>query len=200
VYLFTLFSFFPKWAGLILDISGMNRSVIARWMLAVLGASSIVGGLAVAWLYRSRAGRLPRATTLSALLALVLALAGGLGGCGSPTHPAVEVFSALPYAQAQEQARAQQRLLLVDATASWCGPCRKMEETTWPDARVAAWLQSHAIAVQVDVDAEPALAQQLRIEVMPTLIVFRDGKEISRRKGYAGPDELLAWLGPLAGG
>ena len=61
VYLFALFSIFPRWAGVILDISGSNRAVITRWMLAVLGASSIAGGIAVAWLYRARARGLPRA-------------------------------------------------------------------------------------------------------------------------------------------
>jgi predicted RNA-binding Zn-ribbon protein involved in translation (DUF1610 family) len=61
LYLFTIFSMFPNRAGVILDISGMNRSVIARWMLAVLGASAVAGGLLVAWLYRVRARSLPRA-------------------------------------------------------------------------------------------------------------------------------------------
>lgn len=61
LYLFALFSAFPKWAGVILDISGTNRAVITRWMLLVLGASSVAGGVAVAWLYRARARSVPRA-------------------------------------------------------------------------------------------------------------------------------------------
>ena len=65
LYLFTIFSMFPNWAGVILDISGMNRAVIMRWMLAVLGASAVVGGLAMAWLYRMRARSLPRAVVAS---------------------------------------------------------------------------------------------------------------------------------------
>jgi len=202
LYLFTIFSMFPRWAGVILDISGMNRSVITRWMLAVLGVSAIVGGLAVAWLYRARARNLPRATVAPLLLAL-LALAGGLGGAlGGCTEPAAApaVFSALPYEQAAAQAQSIRRLLLVDATASWCGPCQKMEQTTWRDPQVVTWLADHVVAVQVDVDRDAARARELGIEVMPTLIVFRDGKEVARRRGYAAPGELLAWLEPLASG
>ena len=197
LYLFTLFSLFPKWAGVVLDISGMNRAVITRWMLAVLGASAIAGGISVAWLYRARAKSVPRA--IATPLALILLLAGWLGGCAEPAA-APKVFSTLPYEQAQSLARTDHKLLLVDATATWCGPCQKMEQTTWRDEQVAAWLAAHAVAVQVDVDAQGELARQLGIEAMPTLIVFRDGSEVVRRMGYLAPDELLAWLEPLAAG
>jgi len=201
LYLFTLFSMFPRWAGVVLDISGMNRSVITRWMLAVLGTSAIGGGFAVSWLYRARVRSLPRAPLAPLALLLLLAgwLGGGLVGCTEPAE-APHIFSALPYEQAQQQASTQHKLLLVDAMASWCGPCQKMEQTTWRDASVADWLAAHAVAVQLDADAQSALARQLNIEVLPTLIVFRDGQEVERRKGYQAPAELLAWLEPLAAG
>jgi hypothetical protein len=61
VYLFTVVSVFPKWVGLILDVSGTNRSIISRWMLATMGAGAIVVGACLDRYYRSRARRVPRA-------------------------------------------------------------------------------------------------------------------------------------------
>lgn len=127
------------------------------------------------------------------LLACVLLLA--LLSC-SPAAPPAEahVFSALPFEKALAQADAERKLLLVDATATWCPPCRQMEETTWRDARVAAWVAQHAIAVQVDVDRDQAVAQILGVEQLPTLVVFQHGRERDRRIGYHDADALLAWL------
>jgi thioredoxin 2 len=120
-----------------------------------------------------------------------------LGGCGAASGPKPP-FTSQPYAEAASTAQLQGRLLLVDATATWCGPCQTMERETWPDARVGAWLAEHAVAVQVDVDAERDVAQALGIEAMPTLILMRDGRELARSVGALDADELLAWLEGVA--
>src|SRR5690606_6793071 len=93
-----------------------------------------------------------------------------------------------------------QKLLLVDATADWCPPCKEMDRTTWVDERVEKWLGQRAIAIQVDVDAEPETARELRIRAMPTVIVFKDGAEFDRVVGYRSADQLLAWLEGVAAG
>jgi thiol:disulfide interchange protein len=80
------------------------------------------------------------------------------------------LFSDLDYASAREAARGQGKLLLVDATAAWCGPCQMMDRTTWIDPPVVEWIRQHAIAIQIDVDAEAATAKQLEIRAMPTVI------------------------------
>jgi thioredoxin 1 len=86
------------------------------------------------------------------------------------------------------------RLLLVDATADWCPPCKMMDRTTWVDDRVVEWLNTHAVAIQVDVDEEPDTARELGIRAMPTMIVFRNGREVDRTVGYRDPDQMLEWL------
>jgi len=90
--------------------------------------------------------------------------------------------------------------LLVDATAPWCQPCKLMDRTTWRDPAVEAWIAEHAVAVQVDVDADQTAAQALAIGAMPTVIVFRDGKELDRVVGYRPGPALLEWLGGLERG
>jgi len=90
--------------------------------------------------------------------------------------------------------------LLVDATAVWCGPCQMMDRTTWLDAGVVAWIDSHAVAFQLDVDAHSASARELSVRAMPTVIAFRNGDEIDRVVGFQKPEAMLEWLCGLARG
>ena len=101
-----------------------------------------------------------------------------------------QVFSELSLAKAVEQGK----ILLVDATADWCQPCQVMERTTWVDPEVISWIKLNAIAIQVDVDRQKVEAQELRIEAMPTIILFKDGIELARTEGYRDAAGLLAWL------
>ena len=105
-----------------------------------------------------------------------------------------DMFSKSTFEAAQAQAKTEAKLFLVDATATWCGPCKKMDKTTWVDDKVVAWVKQNAIAAQIDVDAQKETASALKIEAMPTIIVFKDGKEYDRIVGYKSTDELLEWL------
>jgi thiol-disulfide isomerase/thioredoxin len=108
------------------------------------------------------------------------------------TKPAL--FQDLPFAEAAARTEHDERLLLVDATASWCMPCQMMDRNTWIDVKVVDWLQQHALAIQIDVDAESEVAKQLNIRSMPTVIAFRQGKELDRVVGAKTPTELIDWL------
>ncbi len=105
-----------------------------------------------------------------------------------------QVFSELSLAEAKTKAVKQEKILLVDATADWCQPCKAMERTTWVDPEVIAWINLNAIAIQVDVDKQREEAKELNIQAMPTIIVFKDGRELDRVVGYKNASELLAWL------
>jgi thiol-disulfide isomerase/thioredoxin len=103
-------------------------------------------------------------------------------------------FETEPFDDVAARARREGLLLVVDFTATWCEPCKAMERTTWPDPRVSEWLRSHALAVKVDVDAQPELAKRHRIRSMPTVVLLRDDVELDRRGGMVGPEALVTWL------
>lgn len=138
------------------------------------------------------------ALILSALAVLVLSV-----GCVEETpaawvpeeHHLPAVFSELSYEEARAAAEADGKILIVDATARWCVPCKKMERTTWVDENLVSWIAEHAIAIQVDVDWQVKTARQLEVRPpIPIVVVYKDGEELSRVVGYQSGDELLQWL------
>ena len=78
--------------------------------------------------------------------------------------------------------------VLVDFWATWCGPCMRQ-------APIVEEIAAEGYTVgKVDVDQEPALAQQFRIMSIPTLLVFKNGKEANRVVGLTSKNDLLALL------
>ena len=78
--------------------------------------------------------------------------------------------------------------VLVDFWATWCGPCRRQ-------APIVEELAEAGYEVgKVDVDKEPSLAQQYKIMSIPTLLVFKGGKEAARYVGLTAKAELEAAL------
>lgn len=112
--------------------------------------------------------------------------------------PRPPLFRDLSLETAHAEAASSGKVVLVDVTGEHCPPCKQMDKTTWRAAEVEAWVAAHAIAVQLD-QTDPAV-EPLGVMAVPTLLLFRDRKELDRSVGGRGPAELLAWLdGVLAG-
>lgn len=82
--------------------------------------------------------------------------------------------------------------VLVDFTASWCGPCRQMSGMI---KEMAQELDGQAEIVLVDVDAAPEIAKKYGVRSVPTFIAFRDGKPKGRFVGITDKRRLVRALG-----
>lgn len=110
------------------------------------------------------------------------------------------VFSDLSFEDARKSTEGNEKILIVKATAEWCGPCKQMDKTTWRDEDVVAWVKDNGLAIMVDVDKEEKIARKLSIEAMPTMVAFKDGKEADRIVGYRGPKDFLRWAEDVKAG
>ena len=111
--------------------------------------------------------------------------------CGACHRP---LFEARPLAL--DEARFARHLqhsgvpLLVDFWASWCGPCRTMA----PEFEAAAReLEPAMRLVKVSTEEAPRLASELGIASIPTLALFRDGREVARQAGAMPARRIVAW-------
>jgi thioredoxin 1 len=80
------------------------------------------------------------------------------------------------------------RLVLVDFWAEWCAPCRLMAPTL---NEVASELKGEAYVGKVNIEQYQSMAQIHKVRNIPTLILFRNGKEIKRYVGVKGKDFLM---------
>ena len=151
-----------------------------------------------------RPSRLP-GSRLAFLVIVLLSLAAltVVAQSRRPGPDRVGWFDDLP--AAQRAAAAKGRPVLLDFSATWCGPCQEMKRTTWADPAVAADIAARCVPVHVDVDAQPDVARRYGIPVLPTLVLTdASGRETRRIEGLLSADEFRQWLAghdlPQAGG
>jgi thioredoxin len=84
--------------------------------------------------------------------------------------------------------------VLLDFWAPWCGSCRLLERTV---ENLAIRLDGDVRVAKVDVEIDQAAAQRLGVMSVPTLALFRDGKEIHRITGVKRVDVIEAEIAPL---
>ena len=94
-----------------------------------------------------------------------------------------------------QQAKQQEKFILLDLVAVWCHWCHVMDNTTYQDDKVIDLLNSHFIATQADHDLRPDLAERYRDWGWPaTIIMTADGTEVVKRAGYIAPANMARLL------
>ena len=173
------------------------------WTLVSLLAAAALGAFEAA---QGFVGGLRKAIALFALACAFLCgargLETGLGVKLLPAGGAAEAPKAASAWMSQDlegalaKAKAERKVVLIDIYAKWCAQCHELDEKTWSDPQVQAWIADNAVPVRIDTDAERKdLASKLKIGSYPTVLVLdADGNEQKRILGFQPPADMLAWL------
>ncbi len=129
---------------------------------------------------------------------LMLTAVAGLGllaACSKPESTAEwkpgEPLNITSEAQFAEKVEGSTGVVLVDLWATWCPPCKKMNPIL---AELAQDYTGRLVVAKVDVDQNPALAERFKVENIPTLLIFKDGKAVDMHVGDWSSEELIKWV------
>jgi thioredoxin-related protein len=96
--------------------------------------------------------------------------------------------------KALAEAKKQNKLIFLDAYATWCGPCKLLKKNTFPDKEAGEYFNSNFINVAIDMEKGdgPALSEKYSVSAYPTLIIAdANGKIITFTQGYMKPSQLI---------
>jgi thioredoxin 2 len=112
------------------------------------------------------------------------------GRCQAPLPTSSGVVEVTD-ARFEDEVLASPLPVLLDVWAPWCVPCRGMEPVI---EELASSLAGRVRVAKLNVDRSPEATARLRIQGVPTVIVFKDGHEVTRMVGERGKGELMRVL------
>jgi uncharacterized protein YyaL (SSP411 family) len=94
-----------------------------------------------------------------------------------------------------EDAKRENKLVLINVATTWCHWCHVMDEKTYAHPEVLDLLKKHVVAIRVDADAHPDLAERYRDWGWPaTALLTPRGQALAELRGYQAPERFLSFL------
>jgi thioredoxin 2 len=112
--------------------------------------------------------------------------------CKAPLLPLARPVAISSVDDFDELVRDAKAPVLVDFWAAWCGPCRAVAPEL---EKLASSRVGQAIVAKVDTDAQPELSARFGIRSIPTMVVFRNGRETDRVSGAMPASAIAARVG-----
>lgn len=106
-----------------------------------------------------------------------------------------DVFTGKPIEMTGEQLlrtiEKTDQTLVVDFWAPWCGPCKSFAPTF---SQAAAQLEPNAKLIKINTEVEQQIAGKFGIRSIPTLAIFKNGKEVTRQAGAMDLNGFVNWV------
>lgn len=100
------------------------------------------------------------------------------------------------WTEAMAQAKTEQKLIFVDAYASWCGPCKRMAANVFPDPQVGDYFNANFVNLKIDMEKpeNSEFAGKYPVSAYPTLLILdAEGKIVHKHVGGLAADGLIAF-------
>tara|TARA_Y100000590_G_C15664274_1_gene993873 strand:- start:1402 stop:1722 length:321 start_codon:yes stop_codon:yes gene_type:complete len=81
--------------------------------------------------------------------------------------------------------------VLIDFWAEWCGPCKEIAPVL---EEIAAEMKDEIKIVKINIDDNPNIPNKYGVQSIPTLMLFKKGKQVATKIGSSAKSELVNWI------